>query len=86
MPQYQDFGFQPPPRLEAAARHAGEQEANCNHAMTMLRFATDCESTGRNFRKRQYCYAPDNWLDRLLHVLEDPEPLVTSAVSIIGKH
>jgi hypothetical protein len=22
MPQYQDFGFQPPPRLEAIAQHA----------------------------------------------------------------
>jgi hypothetical protein len=36
MPQYQDFGFQPPPRLEAVAQHADEKEGNCNHAMIML--------------------------------------------------
>jgi hypothetical protein len=28
MPQYQDFGFQPWPRLEAVAQHTGEQEAD----------------------------------------------------------
>jgi hypothetical protein len=28
MPQYQDFGFQPPPRLEAVAQHADEKEGN----------------------------------------------------------
>ena len=27
MPQYQDFGFQPPPRLEAVAQHADERKA-----------------------------------------------------------
>src|SRR3984893_13352745 len=31
MPQYRDFGFQPPPRLEAVAQHADEKEGNCNH-------------------------------------------------------
>jgi hypothetical protein len=31
MPQYQDFGFQPPSRLEAVAQHPDEKEANCNH-------------------------------------------------------
>jgi hypothetical protein len=31
MPQYQDFGFKPPSRLEAIAQHADEKEANCNH-------------------------------------------------------
>ena len=36
MPQYQDFGFQPPPRLEAAAQHADEKEGNCSHATIML--------------------------------------------------
>jgi len=36
MPQYQDFGFPPPPRLEAVAQHADEKEGNCNHATIML--------------------------------------------------
>jgi hypothetical protein len=36
MPQYQDFGFQPPPRLEAVEQHADEKEGNCNHATIML--------------------------------------------------
>ena len=36
MPQSQDFGFQPPPRLEAVAQHADEKEINCNHATIML--------------------------------------------------
>jgi len=36
MPQYQDFGFQPPPRLEAVAQHADEKEGNCNYATIML--------------------------------------------------
>jgi hypothetical protein len=27
MPQYQDFRFQPPSRLEAVAQHADEQQA-----------------------------------------------------------
>jgi hypothetical protein len=31
MPQDQDFGFQPPARLEAVAQHADEKEANCDH-------------------------------------------------------
>jgi hypothetical protein len=31
MPQYQDFGFQSPSRLEAVAQHADEEEANCDH-------------------------------------------------------
>jgi hypothetical protein len=53
MPQYQDFGFQPPPRLEAVAQHADEKEANCNHATIMFRFAADRESCGQNIRKRQ---------------------------------
>ena len=36
MPQYQDFGLQPPSRLEAVAQHADEQEADCNHAPIMF--------------------------------------------------
>jgi hypothetical protein len=36
MLQYQDFGFQPAPRLEAVAQHADEKEGNCNHATIML--------------------------------------------------
>jgi Protein of unknown function (DUF3237) len=36
MPQYHDFGFQSPPRLEAIAQHADEKEANCNHATIMF--------------------------------------------------
>jgi hypothetical protein len=28
MPQYQDFGFQPPPRFEAVAQHGGEKVSN----------------------------------------------------------
>jgi hypothetical protein len=35
MPQYQDFGFQPPPRLEAVAQDANEKERYCNHATIM---------------------------------------------------
>jgi len=31
MPQEQDFGFQPPSRLEAVPRHADEEEGNCDH-------------------------------------------------------
>jgi hypothetical protein len=31
IPQDQDFGFQPPSRLEAVAQHADEKEANCDH-------------------------------------------------------
>jgi hypothetical protein len=29
MPQYQDFGLQPRPRLEEVAQHPDEQEADC---------------------------------------------------------
>ena len=36
MPQYQVFGFQPPSRLEAVAKHADEKEANCNHSAIMF--------------------------------------------------
>jgi hypothetical protein len=36
MPQYQDFGFQPPSRLEAVAQHADEKEAKCNHLAIMF--------------------------------------------------
>jgi hypothetical protein len=36
MPQYPDFGFQPPPRLEAVAERADEKEGNCNRATIML--------------------------------------------------
>ena len=32
MPQYQDFSFQPPPRLEPVVQHADEKEGNCNYA------------------------------------------------------
>jgi cysteine synthase len=31
MPQYQDFGLQPPSRPEAVAEHADEKEGNCDH-------------------------------------------------------
>jgi hypothetical protein len=31
MPQYQDFGFQPRPRLEEVAQHTDQQEADRNH-------------------------------------------------------
>jgi len=34
MPQYQDFGFQPP-RLEAVY-YGDEMEGNCNHTMILL--------------------------------------------------
>jgi hypothetical protein len=30
MRQQDDFGFQPPSRLEAVAQHADKKEANCN--------------------------------------------------------
>ena len=36
MSQYQDFGLQPPSRLEAVAQYADEQEADCNHAAIMF--------------------------------------------------
>jgi hypothetical protein len=36
MPQYQDFGLQPPSRLEAVTQYADEQEADCNRAAIMF--------------------------------------------------
>ena len=36
MPQYQDFGFQPRPRLEEVAQHADEQEADRHHSAIMF--------------------------------------------------
>jgi hypothetical protein len=36
MPQNQNFGFQPPSRLEAVAQHTDEQEADCNHSAIMF--------------------------------------------------
>jgi hypothetical protein len=36
MPKYQDFGLQPPSRLEAVAQYADKQEADCNHAPIMF--------------------------------------------------
>ena len=36
MPQHQDFGFQPPSRLEAVAQHADEEEANCDHQSAIM--------------------------------------------------
>jgi hypothetical protein len=36
IPQNHDFGFQPPPRLEAVAQQADEKEGNCNHTTIML--------------------------------------------------
>jgi len=36
MPQYQDFGFQSPSRLEAIAQHADEKQADRNHAAMMF--------------------------------------------------
>ena len=36
MPQHQDFGSQPPSRLETIAQHADEEEAGCNHATIMF--------------------------------------------------
>ena len=36
MSQYQDFGLQPPSRLEAVAQHADKKEANCNHSAIMF--------------------------------------------------
>jgi len=36
MPQNQDFGFQPPSRLEAVAQHADKKEADCKHAAIMF--------------------------------------------------
>src|SRR5215813_13123447 len=31
MAQYQNFSFEPPSRLEAAAQHADEKKGNCHH-------------------------------------------------------
>ena len=36
MPQHQDFGLQPLPRLEEVAQQADEQEADCNHSAIMF--------------------------------------------------
>jgi len=36
MPQHQDFGFQAPSRPEAVAEYADEQEADCDHAASMI--------------------------------------------------
>jgi hypothetical protein len=36
MPQNQNFGFQPPSRLEAVAQQADEKEGNCNHSAIMF--------------------------------------------------
>jgi hypothetical protein len=36
MPQYQDFGFQSPSRLEAIGQHADEKEADCYHVAIMF--------------------------------------------------
>jgi hypothetical protein len=35
IPQYQDFGFQPP-RLEAVSHYGVEMEGNCNHTTIVL--------------------------------------------------
>jgi hypothetical protein len=52
MPQHQDFGFKPSPRLETVAQHADEKEGNCEHPAIMFRFAGDRESNGWSFRNR----------------------------------
>ena len=36
MPQNQDFGFQPPSRLEAVAQHTDDKNGNCNHSEIMF--------------------------------------------------
>jgi hypothetical protein len=36
MPQNQDFGFQPPSRLEAVAQYADEKKTDCNHSAIMF--------------------------------------------------
>ena len=36
MPQYQDFDFQPPPRLETVAQYADNKKGNCNHSEIMF--------------------------------------------------
>ena len=53
MPQYQEFSFQPPPRLEPVVQHADEKEGNCNHLTIMFLFAAYRELSGQSFRKRQ---------------------------------
>ena len=50
MPQYQDFGFQLPPRLEAVPQHADEKEAHCNHVTIV--FLLTASLGGWSFRKR----------------------------------
>jgi hypothetical protein len=53
MTQDQDFGLQPPLRLEAVAQRAQEQETNRDHLAIMFRFASPGESNGWSFQKRQ---------------------------------
>jgi hypothetical protein len=53
MPQHQDFGFKPTPRLKTVAQHADEKKGNSEHQAIMFRFAGDCESNGWGFRNRQ---------------------------------
>jgi hypothetical protein len=36
MPQNQDFGFQPPSRLEAVAQQAEDKNTDCNHSAIMF--------------------------------------------------
>ena len=36
MPQHQDFGLKPLPRLEAVAQHAHEKEGNSEHPAIMF--------------------------------------------------
>ena len=36
VPQNQDFGCQPPSRLEAVAQHTDDENANCNHSAIMF--------------------------------------------------
>ena len=36
MPQHQDFGVQPPLRLEAVTQRADEKQGNCNHTAIMF--------------------------------------------------
>jgi hypothetical protein len=53
MPQYQDFGFQLPPRLEAVAQHADEQEGNCNHV-------TRCSDSPRSASQEDGLFGSDS--------------------------
>ena len=36
MPQYQDFDFQLPPRLETVAQYADNKKGNCNRSEIMF--------------------------------------------------